>query len=148
VTTLLGAAGLFAGGGIVGILIGRRLAPPGQPAENAGHAASQPDVVAAAAVNRELLLLTCAWVYDRVTTASIRQRLAYDVQQAGAELADPVGAAFDPDRHQRLEDVPTDDTARAGTVAKTLAPGLYDDGRVLRRAQVAVYKAGVGEVTR
>ena len=53
------------------------------------------------------------------------------------ERIDPKGEAFDPERHQALQNVPGTD-AEAGTVIETVAPGYVMHDRLLRAAMVLV----------
>eukprot|EP00793_Prasinoderma_coloniale_P004431 PRCOL_00000191-RA len=58
----------------------------------------------------------------------------------GVEKIDPLGEEFDPNDHEALFEVP-DPSKEAGTVAHVQKPGYKLHGRVVRPAQVGVYKA-------
>lgn len=65
---------------------------------------------------------------------------------AGIVRLDPEGARFDRTRHRAQGRVPTDDPARDWVVASTVAVGWTDGERVLRPAEVWVFRLeGPGE---
>lgn len=55
----------------------------------------------------------------------------------GIELVDPTGQAFDPERHEAVQTVPTAD-ASPGTVLEVVQKGLVLNGRLVRAARVLV----------
>ena len=59
----------------------------------------------------------------------------------GVKKLDPLGAKFDPHRHQAMVEVP-DPSVPAGTVVQVVQPGYTIGERVLRPALVAVAKGG------
>ncbi|MGE3795526.1 MAG: nucleotide exchange factor GrpE [Dehalococcoidia bacterium] len=59
---------------------------------------------------------------------------------AGVVPRDPTGARFDPARHRAQGRIPTDDPALDWVVASTVAAGWADGERVLRPAEVWVYR--------
>jgi molecular chaperone GrpE len=58
----------------------------------------------------------------------------------GVNEYDGAGEAFDSSRHRALDTVPTEDELRHDVVAETVRPGYDDRGRVVRRAEVIVYR--------
>jgi molecular chaperone GrpE len=64
--------------------------------------------------------------------------LAVDLlQRLGYPRRDDVGSTFDPEHHQAVSTVPTEDVP-AGTVVHVVRPGYGDDERQLRPASVVV----------
>lgn len=61
----------------------------------------------------------------------------------GVALVDPVGAAFDPELHEAMQTVPSDQAA-PDTVVQVLQKGLTLNGRLLRPALVVVARAPDG----
>lgn len=55
-----------------------------------------------------------------------------------------VGETFDPDLHEALTSVPSEDEAQAGTIAEVFEAGFMRGGRLVRPARVVVYQEGDG----
>ena len=63
------------------------------------------------------------------------------LERHGVRKLDPIGEKFDPNFHQAMFEVPTNDHA-AGTVVQVVQPGYSIGDRVLRPAMVGVSKGG------
>ncbi len=61
--------------------------------------------------------------------------------QHGVEPYEMSGEAFEPQRQTALRTQPTEDPARAGTIAARLRPGFEQGDTVLQKERVAVYVA-------
>lgn len=69
------------------------------------------------------------------------RELIATLERHGIEKVDPLGVAFDYDRHQAMFEV--DDPSRAaGTVVEVMQPGYLLNGRLLRPAMVGIAKGG------
>ncbi len=71
----------------------------------------------------------------------VRDKLMGALREVGLERVDDQGAAFDPNRHEAVQQVPGDGIVEAGgepVVAEVLRPGYVLGTRVLRAAMVAV----------
>jgi hypothetical protein len=95
-----------------------------------------------AVADRALLVRTCMYVRDRVTSVALAERLDRGLAEAGVDLIDPTGERFDPSQHEAGGTQATDDPALVGTVAMVEVPGYADRGVVLRVPVVTVYQAG------
>lgn len=65
-------------------------------------------------------------------------KLAQALQSHGLARIDEVGAAFDPTRHEAVQQVEAEDGRDQPVVAKVLRPGYEIGGRVIRAAMVVV----------
>lgn len=61
------------------------------------------------------------------------------LEENGITIIDPLGAAFNHDEHEAVEQIETDDDLLVDTVAKVGKRGYRLDGRVLQPARVSVY---------
>jgi hypothetical protein len=62
------------------------------------------------------------------------------LREGGVSVFEATGDPMDPARHRVARTVPAPDPGADGVVAQTLAPGYADDGRIVRPADVVVYK--------
>jgi molecular chaperone GrpE len=69
--------------------------------------------------------------------AMVRDELHNRLQSAGVEAFDPTGEKFDPQLHEALSTLPSEDT-ESGVVLETLEKGYRLNGQVLRAAKVVV----------
>ena len=69
----------------------------------------------------------------------IYQQIMNGLADSGVERIDKVGIAFDPNLHQSIESVPTDDQSQDHTVAKVIQAGYKIGDRVVRPARVNIY---------
>lgn len=60
------------------------------------------------------------------------------LEQNGVKAMESTGAAFDPDMHEAIAMVPTDDADKKGKVIDTLTKGYTLNDKVIRHAKVAV----------
>ncbi len=70
----------------------------------------------------------------------IYQQIMNGLADSGVERIDKVGIAFDPNLHQSIESVPTDDQSQDHTVAKVIQAGYKIGDRVVRPARVNIYE--------
>jgi molecular chaperone GrpE len=69
----------------------------------------------------------------------IERKLRKELEAAGLERIDPVGAAFDPSLHEAVSVIPTPEGAADHTVSATFQPGYRFKGALIRPARVQVY---------
>jgi molecular chaperone GrpE len=68
----------------------------------------------------------------------VATKLVQALQRVGLERIDSVGDAFDPNRHEAVQQQPSDGPGGEPTVAAVLRPGYRIGDRVLRAAMVVV----------
>jgi molecular chaperone GrpE len=73
----------------------------------------------------------------RAGVALVRDRLTKALERAGVTPIDPRGEPFDPELHDAIAHLPTDEAA-PGTVVEVAVPGYRYQDRVLRHASVVV----------
>ena len=71
--------------------------------------------------------------------SAIDRKLWKDLEEAGVERIDPVGAPFDPSLHEAVSTVPAPDRSLDHTVSATFQPGYRFKGVLIRPARVQVY---------
>ena len=69
--------------------------------------------------------------------AMVRDELHGRLESAGVEAFDPTGEKFDPQLHEALSTMPSED-AESGVVLETVEKGYRLNGQVLRAAKVVV----------
>ncbi|MGH7489966.1 MAG: nucleotide exchange factor GrpE [bacterium] len=69
----------------------------------------------------------------------IERKLRKELEAAGLERIDPVGAAFDPSLHDAVSVIPAPEGAADHTVSATFQPGYRFKGALIRPARVQVY---------
>lgn len=69
----------------------------------------------------------------------IERKLRKELEAAGLERIDPVGAAFDPSQHEAVSVIPAPEGAADHTVSATFQPGYRFKGALIRPARVQVY---------
>lgn len=81
--------------------------------------------------------------------ALVERKLMKQLREAGLEPIEAQGERFDPNEHEALSSVPTDDPDEDQTVAEVFEPGYRFGDRLLRPARVVVRtyqpEAGAGE---
>ena len=70
----------------------------------------------------------------------VERKILAALEREGLAEVEAEGAPFDPTVHEAVLTEPTDDPARDGRVARVLQPGFRFGARLLRPAQVAVWK--------
>lgn len=70
------------------------------------------------------------YIYSRLLTA---------LTENNVTVIDSVGAPFDPNLHEAIENIPTDDTGRDHTIESIIQKGYKMGDRILRPARVKVY---------
>jgi hypothetical protein len=79
-------------------------------------------------------------LFDAAPSDSLRYRIRRILSDAGIVEYAADGEVFDPERHNVVDVEWTDDPARESRVARTLRPGFADGPRVVRAADVLVYR--------
>lgn len=77
--------------------------------------------------------------------SAVDRKLWKQLEDAGVERIDPVGAAFDPALHEAVSTVPAPDRSREHTVSATFQPGYRFKGTLVRPARVQVYSDQQGQ---
>jgi molecular chaperone GrpE len=75
----------------------------------------------------------------RIAINAVDQKVGKELQAAGLERIDPVGAPFDPTAHEAIGVVPAPSAELDQTVAATFQAGYRYKGVLLRPARVQVY---------
>jgi GrpE protein len=75
---------------------------------------------------------------DRVLTGVLDGAL----DRGGIQIIDPTGTRVDSSQHRIAGTDPAPTPAQDGVISRTLIPGFFDAGRVVRAADVVVYKGG------
>ncbi|HEY8196013.1 MAG TPA: nucleotide exchange factor GrpE [Gemmatimonadales bacterium] len=75
----------------------------------------------------------------RAGLSAVDRKLSKELEDAGVERIDPVGAPFDPSEHEAVSTVPAPDQSRDQEVSATFAPGYRFKGVLVRPARVQVY---------
>lgn len=107
-------------------------APDPQPGTDDGALSAQ----------RSALIAGCVRVRGLVDDDMAVEILEDAMRRGGVRTFDATGAPLDPRRHRVDHAVPAPAPQSDGIVAHTLAPGYLDGQRVLRPADVVVYKWG------
>ena len=69
----------------------------------------------------------------------VDRKLRKELEAAGVERIDPVGAAFDPAEHEAVSTVPAPDPGKDHMVSTTFQAGYRFKGQLVRPARVQVY---------
>jgi molecular chaperone GrpE len=72
----------------------------------------------------------------------VEKKFVRELTDAGAEMQDPLGEAFDPETMEAMMRVPTDDEEQDDTVAGVFQKGYSLKGILVRHARVSVHKHG------
>lgn len=71
---------------------------------------------------------------------AVRDGLKRNLESLGIKEVGAQGDTFDPDFHEALSSMATEDAARSGTIARVFEPGFVKGDRLVRPARVAVYQ--------
>jgi len=71
----------------------------------------------------------------------VSKKLQKELESAGLERLDPVGAPFDPTMHEAVAAVAPDTPSQDDTVKATFQAGYMYKGAVIRPARVQVYSS-------
>lgn len=110
-------------------------APPPGPDVDRRHA----DGIAA---QRGALVAGCVKVRGLLDDQMLANSLDDALRAAGVAVIDPVGSRSDPAAHRIAGTDPAPSPAHDGVISRTLRPAFVDGGRVVRTADVVVYKWG------
>ena len=72
--------------------------------------------------------------------ASVRDSLVRNLDTMGIKPVGAVGDTFDPDVHEALTSMPTEDEEKSGTIADVFQVGFIKGERLIRPARVVVYQ--------
>jgi molecular chaperone GrpE len=70
----------------------------------------------------------------------IYQQIISGLSDVGVEIIDKTGIKFDPNLHQSIESVPTDDESKDHTIEKIIQAGYKIGDRVIRPARVNIFE--------
>ncbi len=70
----------------------------------------------------------------------VRETLKRNLENLGIKEVGLVGETFDPNYHEALTTMPTDDAEKKGTIAQIFESGFTKDDRVVRVARVLVFE--------
>jgi molecular chaperone GrpE len=71
---------------------------------------------------------------------SVKANILRKLDLLGIKAVGSVGEPFDPDFHEALSTMPSEDRAQAGTIATVFQAGFAKDDRLIRPARVVVYQ--------
>ncbi len=71
--------------------------------------------------------------------SAVDRKLWKELQDAGVERIDPVGASFDPAVHEAVSTTPAPERSKEQVVSATFQPGYRFKGTLVRPARVQVY---------
>jgi GrpE len=89
---------------------------------------------------RDALVGGCVKVRGLLDDELLTDVLDDALRRGGVTVFDATGAPTDRSRHHVNHTLPAPDPSADGIVAQTQAPGYLDNGRVLRPAEVVVYR--------
>jgi hypothetical protein len=92
------------------------------------------------AAQRAALAQGCVTVRSQLDHDVLADILDKTLSDAGVEAFDPLGDRLDTSAHHVVGIVAAQEQWQQGTIARTYLPGYRDGGRVLRPADVAVYR--------
>lgn len=72
----------------------------------------------------------------------VERKFLRQLQEAGVEMVDPAGQAFDPERMEAMMRVPAETDEQVDTVAQVFQKGYSLKGTLVRPARVSVYTQG------
>jgi molecular chaperone GrpE len=72
----------------------------------------------------------------------VERKFVRTLEDSGAEVIDPVGEAFDPERMEAMMRIPTESDEQDDEVAQVFQKGYTLKGVLVRPARVSVYKNG------
>ncbi|MGW5153338.1 nucleotide exchange factor GrpE [Rhodococcus koreensis] len=144
------AAVLILAGVAIGTLIGNR-GPRGDQWNPADHPPPLPPptpstspagdrALATVISQRAALIAGCVRVRGLLDDQVLSDVLDQTLHTGGVEIFDPTGAPLDPTRHRVTGTAPAPEPRANGVIATTETPGYLDDGKVVRPAEVIVYK--------
>lgn len=70
----------------------------------------------------------------------IYQQIITGLSNAGVEIIDKVGISFDPNMHESIESILTDDQSKDHTIEKVIQAGYKIGDRVIRPARVNIFQ--------
>ena len=124
----------------VGIWIGRTTKRRPQPAPAATP--SDPDVIDRLAAQRVALIGGCVQTRGLLDDQVLTDVLDDALRRGGVQVVDPTGSRATPAQHRIAGTEPTEAPDQDGVISRILRPGFLDAGRVIRAADVVVYKWG------
>jgi hypothetical protein len=138
----LSAVIIFAAGAALGMTIRRPRTHVVADAGGTGGAVRPTDraQLRVLAAQRGALVNGCVKVRGLLDDQLLTGELDSALRDGGVTVFDDLGQRMDPVRHRVNGTVGAPDASAEGVVAQTVAPGYLDDGRVLRPADVLVYK--------
>ena len=89
---------------------------------------------------RATLVSGCIEVGDLIDSQALRRKLLDALFDVGVLGVDATGEPFDAREHRAVDSVATDEPSLHGRIAATERQGYRDRGRLLRRADVSVYR--------
>lgn len=125
---------------VVGVWIGRatRRRPPSvPPTAPMPEAHIMPDTLA---VQRTALISGCVRARSMLDDQLLTEMLDDTLRQGGVQIFDPTGCRANPAEHRTAGTDPASEPDQDGVISRTLQPGFLDAGRVVRPADVVVYK--------
>jgi hypothetical protein len=90
--------------------------------------------------DRRTLLEACIAVSEQASSGMLREIVDDALVEAGVERIEATGERFDPDRHEAVGRLATDDPELDGIVGATQRAGYRDGAEIIRHPEVLVYR--------
>jgi hypothetical protein len=90
--------------------------------------------------DRRTLLEACIAVSEQASSGMLREIVDDALVEAGVEQIEATGERFDPDRHEAVGRLATDDPELDGIVGATQRAGYRDGAEIIRHPEVLVYR--------
>jgi hypothetical protein len=115
-------------------------APPMTPPQ--APVTRDPAVLDRLASQRAALISGCVRTRGMLDDELLTEVLDDTLRQGGVQIVNPTGFRANPAEHRTAGTDPAPDPHQDGVISRTLRPGFIDAGRVVRAADVVVYKWG------
>ncbi len=94
------------------------------------------------ASQRAALISGCVRTRSMLDDQLLAEILDDTLREAGVQIVDPTGMRANPSEHRTAGTDPASTPDQDGVISRILRPGFLDAGRVVRAAEVVVYKWG------
>lgn len=127
---------------VVGVWIGRLTRRLPRPAPPPVPPTGDRTMLDKLAEQRGALISGCVRARGLLDDQLLIEVLDDALRHGGVHIVDPTGSRANPSEHRTAGTDPASAPNQDGVISRTLRPGFIDAGRVLRAADVVVYKWG------